>query len=676
MQSNYRPDIDGLRAIAVVPVVLFHAGLGLPGGFVGVDVFFVISGFLITSGLIKDNERGIFSIARFYERRIRRIVPALTAVVLATLVAGAFVLLPSEYGSLGSSALSAALFYSNVHFWAVQNYFDGGNITHPLLHSWSLSVEEQFYIFWPVAIWAIYRLRLARWLPALMILAILVTLAGSELMLGYSAKTAFYMAPLRAWELLIGAMLATGKVPEVRSRVLAHGLSLAALAMIGWSVLALSETARFPGLAALPACLGAAILIHLGGPDRSIGNRLLAMKPLMLIGLVSYSLYLWHWPLLSLFTIHKGSAVSTGEGATLALLSLALAWLSWQFVERPFRKAPGTPHSRGGSDWPVLAAGGATLAGIAAGGALLMLAHGFPSRVNTEIRTVDAHTREKVVVETGCIVNDNLPASLEGSCFDTAAEKNAKVAIWGDSFARHYANELHSRYADRGVEPLTLIATGCAPLGGVRPYFGYGRADLRCEAFNDFALESLLSMPGLKHLIIAGRWSNIHGLDFPGGNPDHTARFFTNGADEVRQLSHTLQVMEQSLDQTVSKLEEKGVTVTLIAEPPRYPQNVKRCSARALWDGDEATSPCTTTIATQRAFRRPVMQVLRRVAAGHVNVTLYDPLPYLCDSAGRCQGYQGGVLLTEDVDHLSREGSIVALKGLPLPMPPADESAI
>ena len=669
MQSNYRPDIDGLRALAVVPVVVFHAGLGLPGGYVGVDIFFVISGYLITAGLLKDNARGIFSIARFYERRIRRIVPALTVVTLATLAVGAFVLLPSEYDRLGQSAISTALFYSNMHFWSVQNYFDGGNITHPLLHSWSLSVEEQFYIVWPVAIWAIYRLGLARWLPLLMVLAIAATLAGSEWMLDYSPKTAFYMAPLRAWELLLGALLATGRIPPVRSPAAANGLSLAALAMIGWSIVALTETSRFPGFAAMPSCLGAAILIHLGGADKSIGNRLLALRPLVWIGLLSYSLYLWHWPILSLFTVHKGSGVSPVEGAALALLSLVLAYLSWRFVEQPFRKAPGTPHRRGGSDWPVLAAGGAALAGVAACGAVLMITGGFPSRVNAETLAVDSYSREGVAVETGCLVDDPLPVDLAHACFNTTAEKQARVAVWGDSFARQYANELRSRYAERGVEPMMLIANGCAPLAGVLPSFGQGRTDDRCETFNDFALRTLGDMPQLDQMIIAGRWSNLYGLELPGREIIRTARFYTTTQQPERTLSHSLDLMKRSLDAALTHFEERGVRVTLVAEPPRYGEAVKRCVARALWDGEDPRTACSTTIEVQRAFRKPVMDVLQAVAARHPGTRLYDPLPVLCEANGRCNGFESGVLLTEDVDHLSRAGSIRALNGLDLPLP-------
>lgn len=196
---GYRRDIDGLRSIAVMSVVLFHSGFQvLSGGFLGVDIFFVISGYLISAGLFKEGEAGKISIARFYERRVRRIVPAYGVVVVATLIASASILLPSTYAELGESAVAASLFVANIHFWKGAGYFAGAPISYPLLHMWSLAVEEQFYVVWPLALLLLYKFKLQRWRTALIVAGILATLLATELMLGYSPKTAFYMAPLRA----------------------------------------------------------------------------------------------------------------------------------------------------------------------------------------------------------------------------------------------------------------------------------------------------------------------------------------------------------------------------------------------------------------------------------------------------------------------------------------------
>jgi hypothetical protein len=248
MHIGYRRDIDGLRFIAVSSVVLFHAGLEtMSGGFVGVDIFFVISGYLITCGLFKDADGQGISIARFYERRIKRIIPAYAAVIVATMLAGLFVLLPSQLADLGKSALAATLFVANIHFWTGAGYFAGDPLSHPLLHLWSLAVEEQFYIVWPVFVLLLYRMGLARWRVPLILAGIAVTLVASQLMLGYSAKTAFYMAPLRAWELLVGALLACGHWPRLKAGWMAHAIGALALALILVPMFTYTEASQFPG---------------------------------------------------------------------------------------------------------------------------------------------------------------------------------------------------------------------------------------------------------------------------------------------------------------------------------------------------------------------------------------------------------------------------------------------
>jgi peptidoglycan/LPS O-acetylase OafA/YrhL len=250
MHIGYRRDIDGLRFIAVSSVVLFHAGLEtMSGGFVGVDIFFVISGYLITCGLFKDADGQGISIARFYERRIKRIIPAYAAVIVATMLAGLFVLLPSQLADLGKSALAATLFVANIHFWTGAGYFAGDPLSHPLLHLWSLAVEEQFYIVWPVFVLLLYRMGLARWRVPLILAGIAVTLVASQLMLGYSAKTAFYMAPLRAWELLVGALLACGHWPRLKAGWMAHAIGALALALILVPMFTYTEASQFPGCA-------------------------------------------------------------------------------------------------------------------------------------------------------------------------------------------------------------------------------------------------------------------------------------------------------------------------------------------------------------------------------------------------------------------------------------------
>lgn len=303
MGSNlrYRADVDGLRAIAVSPVVLFHAGLQtFSGGYVGVDIFFVISGYLITSLLLKENRSRSFSIITFYDRRIRRIFPALFAVMLLSALAGGWLQTPADFQQFGQSVIATSLFSSNVFFWWKAGYFDSASDVKPLLHTWSLGVEEQFYIFFPVLLFVLYRWYSERGKYLLVLLALF-----SFILSVYAVETrpsaAFYLAPTRAWELLLGSLLAFDLFPEFNSRILREVGSLFGFGFILFSVLTYSQNSAFPGLRALPPCAGAALIIHSGASGVSYIRNALSIRPIVFVGLISYSLYLWHWPLIVLY---------------------------------------------------------------------------------------------------------------------------------------------------------------------------------------------------------------------------------------------------------------------------------------------------------------------------------------------------------------------------------------
>lgn len=339
MQSeNYRPDIDGLRALAILPVLLFHAKLGCPGGFVGVDIFFVISGFLISSLILKELGDGTFSLISFWERRIRRIFPALALVVLATLAAGWYLFLPDDFESLGKSVIAQAMLLSNVFFYRQAGYFDTASDTKPLLHTWSLAVEEQFYLLFPLLLIFLAQQRqlsLFKTVIGMTIGTFALCVVGS-----YSyAWATFYLLPTRAWELFLGALLAmmrgrfAGVVGLPRETAGLLGFSLVCYAIFFYD----GDT-RFPGLAAIPPCLGTALIIFSSESQLSFVGRILAFKPVVFIGLISYSLYLWHWPILVFSKYTAYDEQSAGLRAALLVASTVLAILSWKYVEMPFRK--------------------------------------------------------------------------------------------------------------------------------------------------------------------------------------------------------------------------------------------------------------------------------------------------------------------------------------------------
>jgi len=336
---KYRPDIDGLRAVAVLPVLFYHAKLGCSGGFVGVDVFFVISGYVISSLILKELAAGTFSMVNFWERRIRRILPALSLVVAAVLAMGWLFFLPEDFQILGNSVMAQSVMAANFYFWkGGTNYFAHSFDTKPLLHTWSLAVEEQFYLLFPLLMAFLFRTKpkaLRHWILGIAVVSLVVSVIGC-----YSTnnhRSTFYLLPSRIWELLTGALLALNRGRFSTNPLKRESSGFLGLALIAWSIFAYDDDTRFPGLAALPPCLGAALIIASSETKSSIIGRLLSFKPFVFIGLVSYPLYLWHWPLLIYATYVSGHELSfeTHNQALLVGLLLAsflLAVLSWKFV--------------------------------------------------------------------------------------------------------------------------------------------------------------------------------------------------------------------------------------------------------------------------------------------------------------------------------------------------------
>ncbi len=333
----YRKEIDGLRALAVLPVILFHAGFGIfSGGFVGVDVFFVISGYLITSIIMDELETGRFTLAGFYERRARRILPALFFVMLACLPFAWWLLLPHELEAFGQSLMAVAVFASNILFWLQTDYFAATSEQIPLLHTWSLAVEEQYYVLFPLLMMLAWGLG-KRWLVGLIALVALLSLGWSEWLWRGSVEANFYLIPSRAWELMLGALTAFYLQKNLPPQgMMAQIASLLGIALLAYAVFWFDEGIPFPSVYALVPTLGAVLLILFATPATWVG-KLLASPPLVGVGLVSYSAYLWHQPLFVFARMQALDEPSVGMMAGLSVIALVLAWFSWRFVEKPFR---------------------------------------------------------------------------------------------------------------------------------------------------------------------------------------------------------------------------------------------------------------------------------------------------------------------------------------------------
>lgn len=498
-KPTYRPDIDGLRAIAVLSVVLYHYGASwLPGGFTGVDVFFVISGYLITTILKRDIENRQFSLLSFYDRRVRRILPALMVMLSFTLAVGWFLLMPGDYADLGGSAAAAAFGFGNLFFFWNTGYFDQAAELQPLLHTWSLGVEEQFYFVWPVVLW--FGLSLVRskklflWLFAV---ALALAFAYAVRKVGNEPKAAFYLPAPRAWELGIGAFMAF--IPSIRSRVLGEAVGFAGLGLVGWSLLAISSEDTFPGVNALFSCVGTAMLVW-PRPDGLV-SRALSLRPAVAVGLISYSLYLWHWPVLVLYRHYANASFPSGsEVIALFGLSIVLGYLSWRFVERPFRK-------------PMSSRAKSVLVGLAAAGVLAAPASavhaysGIEARIPDSARGMDSLD---AMWEWDCRYEpiDQLDGTY---CVFGAPwnEANSWGMVWGDSHAEHTAPLLEAVAIEQQMA--FVLFRDCPPaLGGQVQRV---RSDIpdyvpHCAASRENAI-SALADTRFKVLVLASSWNPL-----------------------------------------------------------------------------------------------------------------------------------------------------------------------
>lgn len=454
-----RAEIDGLRALAVGPILLFHAGApGFSGGFVGVDVFYVISGFLIAGLIGPDAVAGRLDLLEFWTRRARRLFPALAVVIAVCLAAGALVMTPRDLAALGRAAAAAALFSSNILFWKEAGYFDAAAALKPLLHTWSLGVEEQFYLGFPLVMIGLARLMgkgLWRGVAALALLSFLLSAVLTPL----KPAPAFYLLPTRAFELLIGATLALRPPPEPGPR-LAEFLALIGLALLVVAVVGFSEATPFPGFAALVPCAAAALLIQAGGRARLTG-ALLRSPPLVATGLISYSLYLWHWPLLA-FPRYLLGALSAPLAAGLVAATFATAALSWAFIEEPVRRGRLLAGRRA-----LWTATGTALAVLAALGLALHLFQGLPGRFAPRVLALAAAADDH---PPQSLCADAAPSAIAAGrvCVIGAVGVRPDVLVWGDSHAWALQGVLGQALARAGRSGLLVSRNGCPPLLGLR----------------------------------------------------------------------------------------------------------------------------------------------------------------------------------------------------------------
>lgn len=550
--SKYRPDIDGLRAVAVLLVLMFHLELGLPGGYVGVDVFFVISGYLITGIIKREIEQGEFTFGGFYARRARRIIPPLVVVMLFSSIAALIILLPSDLERYARSVVAALLSVSNLWFWSQGGYFGSASEMAPLLHTWSLAVEEQFYILLPIALLLLYR-----WAPRRAGQVLLLTCVGSFAASAWFVSTrtpeVFYFSPFRAWELLLGSLLAVYQLPVITSKLNRQWVAALGLLFIVVPAFMYTPQTVFPGLAAALPCIGAALLIWTGTYGESTITQMLKSRALVFVGLISYSLYLWHWPLLVLAKHALGENLQFDDRLGIGLASLVLATLSWRFIETPFRSKVRT------STRQACAYSGLTVALLSGMVVTVVLTHGLQNRFTPQVVALD-RARMREVVRGECI---DLRVSLDTkSVCHIGRTGDPTVVVWGDSYAHAMLPAFDAAFKQIGVSAWFAAESGCPPLPTARISY-QGRDNWRCREFNDKMVKFLEAQPGVNQVVLTAAWDSYDketsGYQLRVSGADDSATSLKQGIEE---LAHQLQTNGE------------GPSLIVVGQVPAYDWNV------------------------------------------------------------------------------------------------------
>lgn len=617
-----------MRAFAVLPVVLFHAHVsGFGGGYVGVDIFLVISGYLITGILHRDLSAGRYSLARFYERRVRRIFPALFAVLAIALGIAAVLQFPAEFSNTGTSLVATALFAANYHFMGDTGYFATAAHGKPLLHMWSLAVEEQYYLVFPLLLAAAWR-RLRAGTLVLLSALTLASLVYAQWLVLRSPDAAYYSAPARAWELMVGSLLATashlGKLPRLAPRTAEAAAALGLAGMV-LPVAIYDEATRFPGLAALPPVAGAALLLWATSTGGSGVAALLRATPLRHVGLISFSLYLWHWPVLSFHRIWSGYPPDAPMVVALLGLTWAASYASWRWVEQPFRRAA-VGRQR------VLVVGAACVVGGTLAGLAVRAADGWPRRFDTHTLDMLAVTRDAPVLHR---CEDY--GVKHRRCRLGAPQAEPTFVLWGDSHAEAISPALDAAAKSGGQAGWLLIRGGCPPLLGL---------DQVREGFDDcsrsarWAVDWLHRQAGLRQVVLAGRWalyaSGVRYLREPG--PPVPIR-------DGEQPGDNGAVFDRSITRTAAALQ--GLPVWWVSQVPEAELGVAEALARARHLGRSLDVDVRTSDYQSRQQRAEA--ALAHVADGARRLR---PEALLCDG-DRCRVQSGGWPTYRDSNHLS-----------------------
>ncbi len=662
---QYRDYIDGLRAIAVLSVVFFHAAPDmLPGGFVGVDVFFVISGFLITYIIASEIRNGTFTIAGFYLRRIRRLLPAAFVVYMFTFAAAAILLFPDAFREFGKSLIAATLIYANVHFAKRSGYFDAPSHEKPLLHTWSLSIEEQFYIVWPIFLLLFLPRIRSHWLMLLVTVTLLASLGYAEWAARKASATAFFDVFARIWELLTGAALAL-TIHHIRlNAALRESFAWLGLTLILASCVLLNEAVTFPGISALPACLGAAMVIASSFHQTTTASRLLSLSPIVFIGLISYSLYLWHWPVLTLARYYLERPLSVNEAFPLVLFAFIAAVLSWRYIERPFREGKAKIH------WPsatIVKASAVCFISLLVVGLAVDKGNGWSWRYDETEKQLFEQMNSRNPYRSDCFGSEKSFSNDDICNFGKAKTKSQSydIAIFGDSNADHFVPTFARQTKNAGLSGRQVTHSDCAALFGVRVKSRKRSKHKQCRNYQKTVIAFLEANPNLELAILGANWGA-----YEEQLTDNRLEDILPNNSEVAALYKPPQKteLEANLRATVEVFEQRGVKVLLVGRIPYQKKKHHlpvRCVVNAFRENKNSEF-CGIETQSALADLSKSNQILQRIAADFENVTAVLPSDMMCNDKV-CSVVRDGMFLYRDFKHLSGAGAHYLAKHIKLP---------
>ena len=659
----YLPFIDGLRAVAIAGVIIYHAmPYALPGGFAGVDVFFVISGFLITRFMLEEMRCGTFSLRQFYIRRARRLLPAAAFCFFVVTIISAFVLLPDAYWYFGRSLLAAVLMYANFFFYNTGGYFSAPALEKPLLHTWSLSLEDQFYLTWPLilVVLVVWRFR-RRSIFGTAFAMMLASLVYSEITLTRNSEAAFFLLPSRAWELLIGVLIALSAHRVKLNAALSNAMALAGAAAIVSSFVLLRGEGHFPGLGALPACAGTALVIIANLQQRTVLSRLLAGRQFVFAGQISYSLYLWHWPLISLLSYHLERQLHATEAIVVVALSFVISVLSWKFVERPFRQSHQHHLSEGlaASNKLFVLQSVAALLGIAGIAAFIKIGKGFPQRYDAEVQAVLEQMVSGNPVRGACDDYQNIFRNDDVCSLGhkRLTGQSYQVALFGDSMADHWTPMVAKYANEQNLTFRQVTNGGCGLFFGIEiPAKPAAKAN-ECSHYQQEAKRFIDANPGLRVAVLSGYWEKwLSRIEFPELEQDFAP-------PDVQQTPKFNAALKQTLDVFTSK----RIRVVLIGQIPVYGVLPVRCVTSKIAHKEDV-APCGMTRQEAVAQTRLSNAALVRAASENPMVTVSLPARYMCQET-MCSPVMAGTLLYKNASHVNRYGAETLRRFVEFPNP-------